>query len=52
MDSRKEIVLENTKDELIVVVDEQNNVVGSKTRKEMVICKKYVLLNLNLIFIN
>jgi hypothetical protein len=26
--------------------------VGSKTRKEMVICKKYVLLNLNLIFIN
>jgi hypothetical protein len=31
-----ELVLENTKDELVVIVDENDNVVGNTTRKEMV----------------
>jgi hypothetical protein len=31
-----QIVLENTKDELVVIVDENDKIVGSNSRKEMV----------------
>jgi hypothetical protein len=34
-----EINVENTKEEIIVIVDENDNITGSSTRKEMVIIK-------------
>ena len=35
-DDNNLLVIENTKDELIMIVDEFDNVIGENTRKEMV----------------
>jgi hypothetical protein len=45
MEIKNEIVIENTKDELVLIVDENDNLLEPKSRKEMV-NNKYIVIDL------